>query len=197
MDVKERLIHRDLSWLNFNERVLEEAVDSSNPLLERVRFLAIFINNLDEFFMVRIAFIKRLVDSGYNKKDDFGYYPHEVLAELKNKIDELISKYYEIYKGKTKKELEKNKIFLKKLEELDGEQQRFAKRYFDKTLFPIITPMAVDQGRPFPVRLTLHAHVAPGRNRGAAGRGPAGGDEGADGIPRAVVSERTSDVAAA
>src|SRR5437867_7590584 len=130
MDVKERLIHRDLSWLNFNERVLEEAVDHSNTLLERAKFLAIFANNLDEFFMVRIAGIKRLVDSGYNKKDDYGYFPQEALSELKTKIDGLTEKIYDIYKSKIKKELEKNKIFLKKLEELDGEQQKFAKRYF-------------------------------------------------------------------
>ena len=112
MDVRERLIHRDISWLNFNERVLEEAVDSSNPLLERLRFLAIFANNLDEFFMVRIAGIKRLVDSGYNKKDDFGYYPHEALAEIEEKVDGLSKKLYDIYKGKTRKDLEKQKIFL-------------------------------------------------------------------------------------
>lgn len=150
MDAKERLIHRDISWLQFNERVLEEAVDASNPLLERARFLAISANNLDEFFMVRVAGIKRLVDSGYNKKDDFGYYPHEALADLNVKAAELVKKFYDVYKGKIKKELEKNKIFLKKFEELDPEQQKFAKRFFDKTLFPIITPMAVDQGRPFP-----------------------------------------------
>ncbi len=150
MDIRERLIHRDISWLNFNERVLEEAVDTSNPLLERLRFLAIFANNLDEFFMVRIAGIKRLVDSGYNKKDDFGYYPHEALAEIEEKADGLTKKLYDIYKGKTRKDLERQKIFLKKFEELNGEQQKFAKRFFDRTLFPIITPLAVDQGRPFP-----------------------------------------------
>src|SRR5436190_1689822 len=133
MDAPERFIHRDLSWLNFNERVLEEAVDPSNPLLERVRFLAIFANNLDEFFMVRMAGIKRLVDSGYNKKDDFGYYPTEALGELQGKIDELVKKCYDIDKGKIKKELEKNKIFLKRFEELDGEQQKFAKRFFERT----------------------------------------------------------------
>src|SRR3989338_1181298 len=150
MDVKELFIHRDISWLSFNERVLEEASDPANPLLERARFLAIFANNLDEFFMVRVAGIRRLVDSGYNKKDDFGYYPHEALADLNAKAGELIKKFYDVYKGKIKKEFEKNKVFLKKFEELDGEQQKFAKRFFDRTLFPIITPMAVDQGRPFP-----------------------------------------------
>lgn len=147
---KERFIQRDISWLQFNERVLEEAEDASHPLLERLRFLAIFANNLDEFFMVRIAGTKRLVDSGYNKKDNFGYYPHEVLAELTTKVDSLNQKAYELYKNKISKDLEKNKIFLKKFDELDGEQQKFAKRFFEKTIFPIITPLGVDQGRPFP-----------------------------------------------
>jgi len=150
MDMKERFIHRDISWLQFNERVLEEAGDTSNPLLERLRFLAIFANNLDEFFMVRIAGIKRLADSGYNKKDNFGYYPHEVLAELNTKIESLNKKLYEVHKNKITKDLEKHKIFLKKFNELDGEQQKFAKKFFDKMLFPIVTPLGIDQGRPFP-----------------------------------------------
>ena len=72
-DLKKRFIHRDLSWLNFNERVLLEALDSSNPLIEQLRFMAIFASNMDEFFMVRMAGLKRLIDSGYNVSDDYGY----------------------------------------------------------------------------------------------------------------------------
>ena len=151
LNPKERLVHRDLSWLAFNERVLDEANDPNNPLMERLRFLAIFVSNLDEFFMVRVAGLKRLLDSQYNKKDAFGYYPPEIFAEIKTRADGLIKKLYEIYKGKAKKDLEKNKIFLKKYDDLDADQQKFVKRYFDKTLFPVITPLAVDQGHPFPV----------------------------------------------
>ena len=73
MENKEKYFHRDLSWLSFNERVLEEALDLNNPFLERLKFLAIFVNNLDEFFMVRLAGLRRLLDSGYNKKDKYGY----------------------------------------------------------------------------------------------------------------------------
>jgi polyphosphate kinase len=150
MDIKERFIHRDVSWLNFNQRVLEEATDTSNPLLERIRFLAIFANNLDEFFMVRVAGIKRLVDSGYNQKDSFGYYPQDVLSELQAKIELLGKNLYDTHKNKITKELQKQKIFIKKFSELDGEQQKFAKKFFDKTVFPVLTPLGVDQGRPFP-----------------------------------------------
>ena len=151
MEQKEKYIHRDLSWLSFNERVLEEAVDSRNPLLEKVRFLAIFANNLDEFFMVRVAGLKRLLDFGYSRKDSFGYHPLELYPEIRIKTEELIKRLYDIYQNRTVRDLEKNKIFLKKYNELNPAQKKHVKRYFDSTIFPIITPMAVDQGHPFPV----------------------------------------------
>lgn len=150
-DPKEKFIHRDLSWLAFNERVLEEATDPRNPLFERLKFLAIFVNNLDEFFMVRVASLTKLLDSGYNQKDDFGYYPQELYGEIKSRVNELVKRLNEIYYGRIKKELENNKIFIKVSEELNNEQKKYVKRFLDTTLFPIITPMAVDQGHPFPV----------------------------------------------
>ena len=90
MEIKDKFIHRDLSWLEFNKRVLEEAEDPRNPLLEQLRFLAIFTSNLDEFFMVRVAGVKKLLDSGYNRRDQFGFYPQELFVALKNRADELI-----------------------------------------------------------------------------------------------------------
>ncbi|MBN1521384.1 MAG: polyphosphate kinase 1 [Candidatus Aureabacteria bacterium] len=150
MDLKEKYIHRDLSWLSFNERVLEESVDARNPLMERIKFLAIFANNLDEFFMVRVAGLKRLLDADYNRKDSFGYFPQDLFSEIKNRVDQLIKKLYDIYQGKVLKDLEKNKIFLRKMEDLAPAQKKHIKKYFESTVFPIITPMAVDQGHPFP-----------------------------------------------
>jgi polyphosphate kinase len=149
LDEKAKLIHRDLSWLSFNERVLEEAVDHANPLLERLKFISIFVSNLDEFFMVRVADLKRIIDSGYNRKDVFGYYPQELYPELRERVDGLVKKLYDVG-GKLFKELEKHKIHLKTFEELGNDQKKFVKRYFDATVFPVITPMAVDQGHPFP-----------------------------------------------
>ncbi|MCX5681734.1 MAG: polyphosphate kinase 1 [Candidatus Omnitrophica bacterium] len=146
-----RFIHRDISWLMFNERVLEEAMDSNNPLLEQVRFLAIFVNNLDEFFMVRLAGLKRLIDSHYNKKDSYGYYPQEIFEKIKKEIERLTKELYQNYQNTISKELEKKEVYIRKFKELSEEQQKYAKRYFDNTVFPIATPMAIDPGRPFPV----------------------------------------------
>ncbi|MDE2221541.1 MAG: polyphosphate kinase 1 [Candidatus Omnitrophica bacterium] len=151
METKEKFIHRDLSWLEFNYRVLEEAKDERNPLLERTKFLAIFTGNLDEFFMVRMSGVKKLLASGYNKRDQFGFYPQEVFAEIKTRSDEMVKKFYEVYEGSVKQALEAQKIFIKKPADLNPEQKKFAQRFFDTTLYPITTPLAVDPGHPFPV----------------------------------------------
>ena len=150
-DPKEIFIHRDLSWLSFNERVLEEALDPANPLLERVKFLSIAANNLDEFFMVRVAGLKSLIDAGHNHKDEFGYYPLELFSKIWSRADSQIAKICSAYKENINKELHKNKIFILKPDQLNGEQARMVRKYFEMTLFPIVTPMAVDPGHPFPV----------------------------------------------
>src|SRR5271154_2127779 len=137
MDTKDKFIHRDLSWLEFNRRVLEEAADERNPLLERIKFLAIFTSNLDEFFMVRMSGVKKLLATGYNKRDQFGFYPQELFAEIKSRTDALVEKFYEIYRGKVRDALEIEKIFIKKPEELNPDQKKYVKRYFDTTLYPI------------------------------------------------------------
>jgi len=151
MDTKEKFIHRDLSWLEFNRRVLEEAADERNPLLERIKFLAIFTSNLDEFLMVRMSGVKKLLASGYNKRDQFGFYPQELFSEIKIRTDELVKRFYGIYGGSVRDALEAEKIFIKKMQELNADQKKYVQRFFDTTLYPIITPMAVDGGHPFPV----------------------------------------------
>lgn len=151
METKQKFIHRDLSWLEFNRRVLEEAADERNPLLERIKFLAIFTSNLDEFFMVRMSGAKKLLASGYNKRDQFGFYPQELFVEIKTRTDDLVKKFYEVYEGSVRDSLEGEKIFIKKPQDLSPEQKKYVQRYFDTTLYPIITPMAVDGGHPFPI----------------------------------------------
>jgi polyphosphate kinase len=101
--------------------------------------------------MVRSAGVRRLLDAGYNKKDAFGFYPADLYAQLKTRVTAQRASIYECYRGKIRKELEKNKIFLKTNEELNTEQKRFCDDYFENQLFPILTPMAIDQAHPFPV----------------------------------------------
>ncbi len=151
LEDRDKFIHRDISWLLFNERVLEESVDADNPLLERARFVAIFMSNLDEFLMVRYAGLKRLLDAQYNRRDNYGYYPQDVHRQVRARVEELVRKAYRIYEEKLKPGFAKEKIFLRRAEELNPDQQKFVKRFFDATLYPITTPMAIDQGHPFPV----------------------------------------------
>src|SRR5271154_4482253 len=125
MDTKDKFIHRDLSWLEFNRRVLEEAADERNPLLERIKFLAIFTSNLDEFIMVRMSGAKKLLASGYNKRDQFGFYPQELFAEIKTRSDELVKKFYEVYGGSVRDALENEKIFIKKPGDLNPDQKKY------------------------------------------------------------------------
>lgn len=148
---KEKYIPRDYSWLLFNERVLNEATDLSNPALERAKFLAIFVSNLDEFFMVRVASLKNVIETEINNDPRYGYTPTEELDMILEKSNQLIDALYDLYNNKVLKELAKNKIQIKSLGDLKNDQKKFIKDYFDTTLFPIITPMAVDPGHPFPV----------------------------------------------
>ena len=151
---KKRFIQRELTWLEFNSRVLEEAKDSANPLLERVKFLGIFESNMDEFFMVRLAGLHRLLDSGVNRKDRYGYYPSEVYHSVVKVSGKLIDAKYNLLEKDMLKDLKKEKILLVRNTDLNEEQKKFVKNYFESVLYPIVTPMAVDPGHPFPVLAT-------------------------------------------
>lgn len=158
-----RYIHRDISWLSFNSRVLDESQDAGNPLLERLKFMAIFVSNLDEFFMIRVAGLQNMVNSGFNKKDQYGYYPQRVFRELQILTGELINRLYQLYEGKAVRELEKNDVHIYSYEQLSAEEKKYVRKYFESTLFPVMTPMAVDPGHPFPViqsnTLAFAAHI--------------------------------------
>src|SRR3989338_1034083 len=148
---KEKFIPRDVSWLMFNQRVLSEALDHDNPLLERLKFLAIFVSNLDEFYMVRVAALLNLKNSDINKPDYLGYYPQEVLEQIGKQTRALIKQLYEIYQGIGANELAKEEIRVESVSGLRKEQKRFIQEYFEKTLYPVMTPLGVDPGHPFPV----------------------------------------------
>jgi polyphosphate kinase len=144
------LINRDLSWLEFNRRVLEEAKDPTVPLLERVKFLAIFSSNLDEFFMVRVAGLKRQVNSREQTADSNGASAASVLTAISRRVHELAEEQHLCFLDTVLPQLTAEGIHLLRPEEMSGEQERFLEEFFRKTLYPIVTPLAIDPGHPFP-----------------------------------------------
>ncbi|MFZ4452010.1 RNA degradosome polyphosphate kinase [Salibacterium aidingense] len=153
--------NRELSWLAFNERVLEEAIDETNPLLERLKFLAIFSSNLDEFFMVRVAGLKDQVEAGYNKPENkAGLTPKQQLKEITKKNRELVHLQDDFFTETLMALLHQEHIEFLSLEELNTEQLTFVKYYFKEYIFPVLTPLAVDAYRPFPILLSKSINLA-------------------------------------
>ena len=147
---RERLIDREISWLAFNERVLELAEDQSNPLLERCRYLAIFSSNLDDFFMIRVASLKRKLENGVTKKNTAGYSPIELMAEISKKTGELISRQTKCFHNDLMPKLAQNGIEITDWESLDNAEKDYINKIFTKKIFPVLTPLAVDPSHPFP-----------------------------------------------
>ena len=143
-------INRELSWLEFNRRVLEEAKDESVPLLERVKFLAIFSSNLDEFFMVRVARLKAMLFEGDNSSDPDGLTPAEALTAISARVHELAAEQHLCFLNTIMPRLSAEGIHLVRPEEMSGEQERFLEEYFLRKLYPIVTPLAIDPAHPFP-----------------------------------------------
>lgn len=144
-------INRELSWLEFNERVLEEARDKSNPLMERLKFLAITSSNLDEFFMIRVASLKDLVNAGYREADPAGMTPVQQLTAISRRTHKMVQKQYSTYNRALIPALEREDIRIVKPDNLTTEQAEFVRNYYNSTVYPILTPLAVDAGRPFPL----------------------------------------------
>lgn len=144
--------NRELSWLKFDARVLNEAKDKNIPLLERLKFVSITSSNLDEFFMVRVASLKDMVHADYRKKDIAGMTALEQLAAINEKTRELVESQYNTYNRSLVPLMKANHIrVIEKYEELSEHQQKFVDRYFEENVYPVLTPMAVDASRPFPL----------------------------------------------
>lgn len=152
--------NRELSWLAFNERVLEEAMDAYNPLLESLKFLAIFSSNLDEFFMVRVAGLKDQVKAGFNKPENkAGLTPKKQLSKIAEKNHSLVSIQSETYNSLIPL-LEEEGISFISMDQATKEQRAFLENHFDEQIFPVLTPMAVDAYRPFPMLLNKTLNLA-------------------------------------
>lgn len=146
--------NRELSWLAFNERVLEEAEDRNNPLLERLKFLAIFSSNLDEFFMVRVAGLQDQLRAGYHKPENkSGLTPKEQLTKIAERTQALVRRQTEVYRHLVNDLLTKENVFIRDVKLLTSEQKKFVQELFEETIFPVLTPVAVDAYRPFPTLL--------------------------------------------
>ena len=143
--------NRELSWMDFNARVLEEAYEKDNPVLERFKFLGITASNLDEFFMVRVAGVKEQVRSGYREPDNAGLAPQQQLTLLSAKIHAFVEKQYTCLSRSLIPLLRQQAFFLLRAEEWNEDQRSFADDYFRNVLFPVLTPLAVDRSRPFPM----------------------------------------------
>ncbi len=159
-EFEDRFLDRELSWLRFNQRVLELAEDSNLPLLERARFLAIFASNLDEFFMVRVAGLKRRIAAGVAQRAASGMMPREVLEKIWEVTGDLASRHAAMFRDEMVPALAQQGIELVRWDDLDKEEQKHCKRLFKERVFPVLTPLAVDPAHPFPYISGLSLNLA-------------------------------------
>ena len=157
---EDRFLDRELSWLRLNQRVLELAEDRQLPLLERVRFAAIFTSNLDEFFMVRVAGLKRRIAAGLAVRAASGALPREVLEAIWDQSEELSERHARLFRDDLVPELRQAGIELVRWADLDREEQKYCKKLFKDRVFPVLTPLAVDPAHPFPYISGLSLNLA-------------------------------------
>ncbi|MFC4596923.1 polyphosphate kinase 1 [Cohnella hongkongensis] len=154
-----KYINRDLSWLEFNRRVLEEAEDPGTPLLERLQFLSIVQSNLDEFMSVRVAGLQAQSKAGYGKSDFTGYTPQGLIRRLMKRSVRMVREQYRTYRELLRL-LAKEGVSLTNYGDLSEEQKQAATEYFKRIVYPVLTPMAVDQSRPFPLVHSKELYLA-------------------------------------
>jgi len=151
---------RELSWLDFNERVLELAEDENLPLLERARFLAIFASNLDEFYMVRVATLKELIAAGVASANSSGLSPVQVMSSIAERAKELAKRHSELFRSEVNPRLKDLGIELVNWSELEQDELTEVNGIFERLIFPVLTPLAVDPSRPFPYISGLSINLA-------------------------------------
>jgi polyphosphate kinase len=156
----ELYLNRELSWIRFNERVLAQALDPATPLLEQAKFSAIFSNNLDEFFMVRVASLQSQHHAQVDKLSHDGRTPLEQLNEIRRQLEPLLERQQQHYRKSLKHQLSERGILLLDYEELSRKQKDWASSYFQQAVFPVLTPLAVDPAHPFPFISNLSLNIA-------------------------------------
>jgi polyphosphate kinase len=157
---RDRLIDRELSWLSFNERVLDLAEDKNIPLLERCRFLAIFSSNLDDFYMIRVASLKMKIENGYYKANSAGFSPQDLMKEISEKTQKLINRQSTCFQESILPELAANGIEISTWDQLSADEKKYVAKIFNDRIFPVLTPLAVDPSHPFPYISGLSLNLA-------------------------------------
>jgi len=156
----ELMINRELSWLAFNERVLAQALDPRTPLLEQAKFSAIFSNNLDEFFMVRVASLKSQSEAGVQRLSEDGQTPLQQLESIRRRLEPLLQRQQDHYRNQLKGQLLSQGIHLLDYRQLSRRQKDWASSFFQRAVFPVLTPLAVDPAHPFPFISNLSLNIA-------------------------------------
>ncbi|MCX7610916.1 MAG: polyphosphate kinase 1 [Ignavibacterium sp.] len=156
----ENFFNRDLSWLEFNRRVLQEALNPDLPPLEKVKFVSIFSSNLDEFFMIRVSGLKEQIAANISEPTIDGLTPREQLVLIQKTLKPMLDELYELWTNGIVPTLRENNIILHTFDEFSSEEKAKLKEYFEKEIFPILTPLAFDPGRPFPYISNLSLNIA-------------------------------------
>ena len=157
----DRYYNRELSWLLFNSRILEEARDRQNLLFERLKFLSITASNLDEFFMVRVASLKDMIHGGYKGTDIAGMTAEEQFEAVQQKTHTMVDMQYSTYKRSLLKDLKADGLYIiSEFSELTAEENKYLEDYFNDNVYPVLTPMAFDSSRPFPLILNKSLNIA-------------------------------------
>jgi polyphosphate kinase len=153
-------VNRELSWLDFNERVLQLGEDESTPLLERVKFCAIYTTNLDEYYMVRVAGLHDQIDAGVENPSQDGLTPSETIAGIRERVLELGGRLSDCFEGRLRPALSEHGVNVVSFEQLDDRQRAYLAQHFRRVIFPALTPLAVAPGRPFPYISNLSLSLA-------------------------------------
>ena len=159
LDASSLYVNRELAWLEFNRRVLEEAQDSLTPTLEKLKFASIFSSNLDEYFMVRVGGLLRMLNAGVNGIDASGRTIRQQLDEIAGKVGALVNEQYRCILEEVLPRLKKVRIVTHRIDELDKKERKRLEEYFELQVFPILTPLAVDAGHPFPFLANLRLNL--------------------------------------
>ena len=160
MPEAQHLIDRELSWLSFNERVLEMAEDQSIPLFERIRFLTIFASNLDEFYMVRVASLLSKLEGNSKSANSAGFTPAELLEAISVRVKDLTLRHANLFKNQISPELKTHDIEFLRWDDLSDDERSYVSRIFSDRIFPVLTPLAVDPSHPFPYISGLSLNLA-------------------------------------